>query len=62
MIEKNLRQGAAEAVDLAHLQAELCLLKHRGGECDTDHPDLEKKNCPDLDKFRGFSAQDFEGY
>ena len=41
-------------MELAHLQAELCLLKHRGGECETDHPDL--------DKFRGFSAQDFDRY
>ena len=50
----NPHQGQAEAVDLAHLQAELCLLKHRGGECKTDHPDLFK--------FRGFSAQDFDRY
>ena len=41
-------------MELAHLQAELSLLKHRGGECETDHPDL--------DKFRGFSAQDLDRY
>ena len=43
----NPHQGPAEAVDLAHLQAELCLLKHRGGEQSTKQ--LKTRRYFDID-------------